>query len=225
MLTGSQPTSGDSHYVPALRNRELGVPSATRRQFLVGLGTTAIMGSLAGCLGGDDAEPLPAPVAGDPDGAVTLQVFSDFACPHCRTYHLSVFPTLEMGLLSDGDVRYEHHDFPIPVDQEWSWRSASAARAAQAVAGDEAFWNISEGLYQHQGKWSASLLEQLGDEVGADGTAVRRAGMQNRYRNVVQADRTLGEELGVPGTPAIMLDGQLISPSAKAVEQAVATAL
>lgn len=224
MLPGSQPTSGDSSHIPALRRSELAVPSATRRQFLVGLGITATVGSLAGCLGGDDAESLPAPVAGDSDGAATLQVFSDFACPHCRTYHLSVFPSLENGILSDGDVRYEHHDFPIPVDREWSWRIASAARAAQALAGDEAFWKISEKLYQHQGKWSAPLLKQLGDEVGTNGVAVRRAGMQDRYRDVIQADRTLGEEMGVPGTPAIILDGQLIAPSATAIKQAVTAA-
>lgn len=223
MHTRSHPTSDDGSPIPA-RRRDEPVPPATRRQVLVGLGITATLGSLAGCLGGDDGDPLPAPVAGNPDGAVTLKVFSDFACPHCRTYHLSVFPALETGILSDGDVRYEHRDFPIPVDQEWSWRTASAARAAQAVAGDEAFWDLSEELYRHQGTWSPSLLEQLGDEVGADGAAVRRAGMQDQYRDVVQADRTFGEELGVPGTPAIVLDGQLVSPSVTAIEQAVAAA-
>lgn len=220
----SQPASDNNSQIPDLRGEEMAPLSATRRQYLAGLGATAIMGSLAGCLGGEEAESLPTPVAGNPNGAMTIKVFSDFACPHCRTYHLSEFHTLQNGILSSGDVRYEHYDFPIPVDTVWSWKVASAARAAQALGGDEAFWTVSEGLYEHQGEWSGPLFEQIGDEIGVDGAAVRRAGMQNQYRDVVQADRTLGEELGVPGTPAIVLNGQLISPSAKAIEQAVATA-
>ena len=112
----------------------------TRRDVLVaGVG---LAGATAGCLSNateDDGTPtstgagagdlLPTPVAGDPDADVTVAVYEDYACPHCRTYSEEVFPQVEEIYLSAGTVRYEFHDFPIPVDETVSWQAASAARA------------------------------------------------------------------------------------------------
>lgn len=213
----------------------LRTPSAlpiSRRHLLAGVGTVAAVG-LAGCLGGgtvapggdpvDDVladGPLANPVAGDPDGRTTIRVFSDFACPHCRRFHLEEFPKLEAGLLAAGGVRYEHYDFPIPVDATWSWRAARAARAVQADAGDAAFWAFAAKLYENQGRLTLPLVERLADEVGADGAFVRRAA-DRQFADVIQADRDFGDELGVPGTPGVVVAGRLVSPTAAAIEDAV----
>lgn len=192
----------------------------SRRGVLAGIGTVALA-SVAGCLGRGDVASLPTPIAGDPDGEVVLRVFSDFSCSHCRRYHLVEFPTLEAGLLADGGVRYEHYDFPIPVSQEWSWTAPQAARAVQALGGDAAFWAYSTKLYEYQGRLTFDRLEQFASAVGVDGGTVRAAAGDGRYRDVVVADREYGDELGVPGTPGILLGTTFLSPSAVAIEQAV----
>jgi protein-disulfide isomerase len=180
----------------------------------------AVLGALAataGCLGpssdrsspsGTVVESLPAPVQGDPEADVTVMVFEDFSCPHCADYSLEVLPDLEAEYVEPGVARYEHHDFPIPVDGRWSWAAAGAARAVQDRVGDDAFFEYATLLFENQGDYSMDLLGSLADQVGADPEAVRRAADTGTYRPVLEADRQRGEEMGLEGTPEVYVNGE-----------------
>jgi len=157
----------------------------TRRGYLaaaagVGLGATA------GCLGGGSGgangctiedEPtvseLAAPTLGPSDADVTVLAFEDFACPHCATYSLEVFPQLRSEYVESGVVRYGFHDFPIPVDEQWSWQAASAARGVQDEIDDETFFDYSHALFENQSDLSAGLITDLANDVEAPGCAIQ----------------------------------------------------
>jgi len=178
-------------------------------------GAAGAAATLAGCLGSSGATPtatavesLPPPTSGDPDADVTVMAFEDYACPHCRTYALEVYPELAAAYVEPGLVRYEHHDFPIPVDERWSWAAAGAARAVQDTVGDDAFFSYARRLFEHQGDYSLGLLADLAGTVGADPATVRRAAERGTYRPVLAADRRRGRELGLDGTPEIYVDGE-----------------
>ena len=164
---------------------------ASRRAVLVALAAGA------GCLG----------PSGSPE-SVTVMAFEDYACPHCRTYVLDVLPKLAAEYLEPGAVRYEHHDFPIPVDGKWSWAAAGAARAVQDTVGDDAFFEYSELLFENQDRYSMDLVGRLAEQVGADPGTVRAAARSDKYRPVLQADRERGEQLELGGTPEIFVDGE-----------------
>lgn len=193
---------------------------STRRQFLAA-GTVAGVMGLAGCgaLGGggsdrttvpDDAETLPTPVLGDPDADVTVMAFEDYVCGHCRSYVLEEFPRLESEYIEPGTIRYEHHEFPLPMNQE-SWRAPNAARAVQDTVGDEAYWQFSHTLFENQDRLGPSLYEEVAAQVGADPGTVRTAAVEEHYETTVVADRQYGESLGIRGTPAIFVDGSKTS--------------
>ena len=197
---------------------------ASRRAVLLGL-AAAGLGTTAGCLGGQDTgedlgtstvttggagtpvESLPAPVQGDPDADVTVMAFEDYACPHCRTYVLDVLPDIESKYVEAGTIRYEHHDYPIPVHGTWSWAAAGAARAVQHAVGDDAFFEYSHRLFENQDRYSVELLGDLAEQVGADPRTVRRAAREETYRPVLEADRQRGQEQGLDGTPEIYVNG------------------
>ncbi|QZY01112.1 DsbA family protein [Halobaculum rubrum] len=196
----------------------------SRRTVLAGLSAAAATAT-AGCLGGgnggsdevpDDAvESLPTPVHGDEDAPVTVAVFEDFACPHCRTFAVDVHPRLVDEYVDPGDVRYEHHDFPIPVDDRWSWEAPGAARAVQDTVGDEAFFTFTQRLFEEgwtdgSPTYSESLLRDLAGAVDADPDTVVTAASEGRYRPVLEADREAGLDRGVQGTPSVFVDGTLI---------------
>lgn len=174
--------------------------------------------------GGDGAENLGQPTLGSPDAPVAVAVYEDFSCPHCRTFNQAVFPRVRDELVDTGRARLVHYDFPIPVDETWSWRAASAARAVQAQAGDEAFFAFAKALYANQGDYSLALVERLADEVGADGAAVRRAAKEETYRAVVRANRQAGIDDGVRGTPTVVVAGEQVSPSYADIAAAVEAA-
>ena len=201
----------------------------SRRQFIAG--SVALTTASAGCLtggGGDQsvevgtpefgtvagsATPtgdgqLPTPVAGDPEAEVTVATFEDYACPHCATYSIEVFPQVASDYLESGDVRYEFHDFPIPVDESVSWEAANAARAVQASAGPQAFYVYAERLFRNQAALDPDAYATLTEGLDVDGETVRAAATNRRYDGTVSADKQGGLDRGVDGTPMVFVDGE-----------------
>ena len=183
----------------------------TRRN-AIKTGIALSAGAIAGCLGGggsagETVSSLPSPSLGSSDAPVTVEGFEDFACSHCRRFALQDLARLVQEYVQSGDVRYEHHDFPIPVDPKWSWKAASGARAVQDTVGDEAFFQFVVGLYQNMNAYSFELLGTLGEDVGADPEVVRQAARNETYKPVLEADFSHGRDLGVRGTPTVVVNG------------------
>jgi len=192
-------------------------PRLTRRRALSLTGGLAAA-SLAGCFGlgdapdpsGETVESLPTPVQGDPESSVTVAVYEDFSCPHCRDFHLNVYPDVVSEFIDTERVRYEHHDFPIPVDEQWSWAVAGAARAVQDEVGDDAFFEYAALAFEEQGSYSMDVLADLAGEVDADGEAVRSAAENDTYAPVLEADRSAGQDRGVQGTPTVFVNDEQV---------------
>lgn len=192
----------------------------TRRAFIATTaGATTV--ALAGCLGGgggsesgsgETVDELPTPVIGDPEASLTVQVWEDFSCPHCATYSLDALPKLRSEYIDEGRIRYEHHDLPIPVNQQWSWATASAARAVQDQTDAETFFEYTHALFENQGSYSMDLIASLAADVGADGELVRAAAENVTYRPVLEADKQAGLDMGAEGTPAVFVGGELVRP-------------
>lgn len=195
-----------------------------------------MFGSLAGCLGGggdgrsanppDDAPELPTPSLGPaPDEAdVVVAAWEDYRCPHCATFSTDVAPRIKSNLVGDG-VRFEFHDFPIPVDQRWSWDVAMAARSVQERAGVEAFWTFNERAFERfDAMHGTAALRSVAEYAGADPDQVIADVEADRHYPAVEADRELGTERGVEGTPAVFVDGESVGNTYEAVAEAVAAA-
>jgi protein-disulfide isomerase len=215
--------------------------SSTRRQYV-----SAVIGILvvSGCLGeesNDEPVPtgqaqgpgteaiapatqvdsLPTPVQGDPDADVTVSVYEDFACPHCREYTLSVLPKISDEFIESEKIRYERYDFPIPVDEQWSWAAANAARSVQNVVGMDAFWRYSHLLYENQQSYSYELLGNLAEQVAGDPATVRTAAEGDAYHEVLRKDRKRGQERGVTGTPTVFVNDRHVHQSYEKLRQAI----
>lgn len=196
----------------------------TRRTYLVGL-ATGVAGSLAGCFGGGSTAEgqLSAPVMGDPDADVVVKTWEDFRCPHCKHFHLDVVPKLEENYAADGTIRFERHDFPIPIDN-LSWTTAVAARSVQAQGDDEAFWTFTEKAYERQSSLSMSVIREAASAAGADPDQVESDAESNEYRPTVDADRQAGRDMGVSSTPSVFVNGEAVTNSYQAIASAIDSA-
>ncbi|WP_256403391.1 DsbA family protein [Halorubrum salinum] len=222
----------------------------TRRSLLAGVAATGVVGA-AGCLGGsgdgggsgatvgldtgeydcDLTEPTDPdlgfrPTLGDPDADVLVQAFEDFTCPHCATYKLEAFPTIREEYLASGDVRYEHWDFPIPVNETWAVPVASAARGVGARGGNEAFFAFSTAVYESQGSYSGEAIGAAAETAGGDPCAAMADAEYSAYEEASMSDRSEGESIGVSGTPAIFVNGDPVDGyGADAISTAIESAL
>lgn len=201
------------------------MPFTSRRRFLAATGS-AVTATLAGCLGGGsaDSDSLSTddhPALGDEDAPVRMVVFEDFSCSHCASYNQQIAPQVVDDYVTPGDVLYFHADFPIPVDETWSYAVASAARAVFEEAGHDAFWSFSSAIYQQQGQYSYDLVEEVADEVAEVGQAARDAAENDSYRETVDDDREMGEEWGVSGTPTVFVGDEQIEGGYQDIADAI----
>ncbi|WP_128905651.1 thioredoxin domain-containing protein [Halorubrum amylolyticum] len=225
----------------------------TRRTLLAGVAAAGV-GGAAGCLGGgggggndgldtsgvdlstgeydcDLTEPSDPdldyrPVLGDPDADVVVQGFEDFTCPHCATYELEHFPAIREEFIAPGDVRYEHWDFPIPVDETWAAPVASAARGVGERQGDEAYFAFSSAAYESQGSYGGEAIGAAAEAAGADPCAAIADARFAAYGEGAASDRSEGVSMGVSGTPTIFVDGEAVDGyDADAIAAAIESAL
>ena len=166
------------------------------------------------------------PTLGDPDAGVLVQAFEDFTCSHCARYKLDAFPTIREEYLASGDIRYEHWDFPIPVNETWAVPVASAARGVGARGGDEAFFAFSTAVYESQGSYSGEAIGAAAEAADADPCAAMADAKFAAYEETSMDDRSEGESIGVSGTPAIFVNGNPVDGySADAISAAIESAL
>ena len=211
----------------------------TRRSLLATIGGTTAVG-LAGCLGGasgsdagdcdipDSAESvqeMPIPTLGPDDAAVTVKVWEDFSCPHCATFALEVFPQIRSNFIESGDVRYHHHDWPLPVNQQWSWAIPNAARGVQESMDDETFFEFAKLMFENQGDYSFDLVQEQAEAVGADGCDIRGDAINEPYRPVLEADAQRAQDRGAGGTPAVYVNGTSVRPTWEDVRAAIESEL
>jgi protein-disulfide isomerase len=182
--------------------------------------------ALAGCLGGgggntgdcdignpEQVQQQENPAIGNAGAAVTVRVFEDFACPHCATYNSDIFPEVRSDFVDSGDVQYVHHDLPLPVNERWSWKVPSAARAVYAATDAETFFEYTKAVFAEQGNFSMDVLDSRADDIGAPGCDARSAAINDTYRPVLEADRQRAVSMAGDqrvGTPAVFVNGSYL---------------
>jgi len=157
----------------------------------------------------DDAS---VPVLGDPDAPVTLAVYEDFLCPHCRTYNEELFPDIATEYIDPDRIRYEHRNFPV-VHEQHSWEAASAAREVFEAYGNEAFWAYKSRLFDRQDEVRANVTDlcgEIAEEMGLDGDAIQTAATERAHDDDTERDQSRGRERDVPGTPSFVVNGELV---------------
>ncbi|PYT39246.1 MAG: hypothetical protein DMG47_21950 [Acidobacteria bacterium] len=100
---------------------------------------------------------------GSKNAPVTMEVFSDYQCPACKTLFTTTNRRLMDDYVSNGRVYLIHRDFPLPMHAH----SRVAARYARAAAQIGKVEVVEQALFQNQEKW-----EQSGD---VDGTRFGRS--------------------------------------------------
>src|SRR5580700_11123466 len=96
--------------------------------------------------------------SGSPSAPITLEVYTDYQCPHCREFYLDVLPSLTKEFIATGKVRLIHRDFRLP---QFPY-SKTAAKYANAAGQVGKYDVVAHQLFLHQPEWAAS-----GDVDGA----------------------------------------------------------
>ena len=103
---------------------------------------------------------------GSPDAKVTVKVFSSLTCPHCATFHTSIFNKLKKEYIDEGLVRFEHHAFPLDL------AALNAEIVVRCQTNNEKKFKLLEEIYNKQTFWAVgSDINKINDlikKVGSD---------------------------------------------------------
>lgn len=150
---------------------------------------------------------------GDENAPVLLYEFADYQCPACAQFTTFAHPLIEERLVDEGIVRFVRYDFPIVTGHPHAFL---ASRAARCAGDQDRYWDYHDVLYGRQPSWSASRtapVDQFVDfagELNMDTSAFRQCLESDAHADEVTRNLRLGEQLGVTGTPTLMINGELV---------------
>lgn len=165
-------------------------------------------------------------IRGRASAPVMIVEFGDYQCPECGKFARDIEPELVRKYVNTGVARIAWRDFPF-----YGKQSVRAAVAARAAGEQGRFWAYHDALYTDQlparsGKLTDTYLRSIARKIGLDMRRFDTALGDKKLRDKVEADYQFGQGLGVPGTPAFLINGrpffgaQPESAFHKAIEQA-----
>jgi protein-disulfide isomerase len=150
------------------------------------------------------------PVKGPANAKVTIQVFSEFQCPFCKR----VKPTMdEIEKEYAGKVKIVWRHMPLPFHADAPLAS-QAAQEAFAQKGNTAFWKFHDKLFEAQGGEEGLKrpnLEKIAGELGLNMDKFKAALDSGTHKAKVDADMKIGNDAGINGTPAFVINGYYLS--------------
>ena len=152
----------------------------------------------------------PAASRGSENAPVTMVEFTDYQCPFCERHFTDTQPQIEQNYIDTGKVRYLIRDMPLPIHPN----APAAAYAARCSADQGKYWEMHDLLFQKQTEWSSGNTEELfsgyAGDVGLDVNLFTSCLSDGKYKKAVDADMALAQKVGVGGTPAFVINKELI---------------
>ncbi|MDZ7778697.1 MAG: DsbA family protein [Gemmatimonadota bacterium] len=164
---------------------------------------------------------------GDEDAPVTIVEFGDYQCPGCGSFATNVKPQIQLQLVDQGLAKFVFYDFPLVQVHPHAFL---AARAARCAGEQGSYWDYHDLLFQMQPRWSGEAnaigsFRDYAESVGLDEGEFNACLQSDRYADVVTANMELGAQLGVSGTPTVMVnaDDQVrrVGGDFRSIQQAV----
>ncbi|WP_407187087.1 DsbA family protein [Bradyrhizobium centrosematis] len=186
-------------------NRGL-VPTRRAALTLIGAGVLAA-GRITSALAAADDEVLTeakvlrdpdTPVAGNPNGNITIVEWSDYNCPYCRKLE----PELRQVVQDDGKVRLVMKDWPIlgPV-------SVTAARSALAAKYQDKYHQAHDAMMGVSSRLTEPRINELLAAAGVDMDRLKRdlAGRGSDIDALLKRNNEQAEAFGFRGTPSFIV--------------------
>ena len=152
-------------------------------------------------------ERAPGPSKGREDAPVILVEFADFQCVYCRKFWQETLPRIEEQYVRSGKVRFLYRHLAILGEA-----SVLAAQAAACAHDQGGFWEYHDGLFRENSPlaFTSSRLKRYASQSGLDERTFTGCLDSGKHAKRVEAETTLGRALGANGTPAFLINGQLL---------------
>ena len=141
------------------------------------------------------------PSRGPETAPLTVMVWSDFECPHCRL----AMPILERTFARfSPQIRLVHKFYPLHQHTH----AEGSARAAIAAQNQGKYWEMERVLFEHQSDQTESDVDRYAKELGLDLKRFHADMTADRTTKILERDHADAEKAGLSGTPFILVNGR-----------------
>jgi protein-disulfide isomerase len=146
----------------------------------------------------------PGKALGVPTAPITIEVFSDYECSHCKLLYEETLRPLMRDYVAKGKVYFIHRDYPLP--QHVNARPAAClANASQRV---NKYEEVCAALFRQQATWSANGNVEAAIATvltPAELTKVRLLAKDPKITAEMEQDIALGQKIPVTSTPTMVI--------------------
>ncbi len=145
------------------------------------------------------------PVAGNPNGKITIVEFFDYQCPHC----IEMTPVLEAVAKTNPEVRLVFKEFPIRGPA-----SEAASKAALAAKMQGKYFEFHKGLMAANKVLTEADIMKVAQDVGLDVAKLKTDMGSDAVSQQIKEDYKLAQSLQLLGTPAFFVAKTDVTASA-----------
>ena len=153
-------------------------------------------------------------IRGDPNAPVVIVEYSDYECPFCAKFDLTMQKLMEK-YGKEGKLAWVYRHFPIEQLHKKAWRIAIGSECVAEIAGNDAFWKYSDLVFAQMRKrppgsleFDMTLLSDYAEEAGASREAFNACMETGTPHNIIIAG---GQMAAVPGAQPYDVLDQLIA--------------
>ena len=149
------------------------------------------------------------PIAGNPNGDVTIVEFFDTRCAYCRKLE----PVMDGLLAKDRHVRLVYKDMPILGPA-----SVLGTKAMLAAQKQDAYVKMRDAVMKLPPDTTLPQLETAARGLGLDWPRMAKDMEDPAIKARIEANLKLARELGIQGTPALVIGNDLVPGAVDAAE-------
>ncbi len=133
---------------------------------------------------------------------MTIVEFSDFQCPHCKTFHEEIFPALRSFYGDQIRWVFVNRFFPGGHPQ-----AEEAAIGGECALRQGKFWEYADYVFANQDRLADGVVADAASEVGLDEASYSQCLVNRETASEVAADQAEAARVGVEGTPYFLVNG------------------
>jgi protein-disulfide isomerase len=141
---------------------------------------------------------------GPANSPITIVEFFDYRCPYCA----ASLPWVMETIRSRRDVRFVFKEMPLEMHGQPALEATQASIAAMPQG---RYLQFHQALMSYRGDLTSDAINQLARQSGIDVARMRRAMESDEILQIVQDNMSLASDLGATGTPAFIINGELVS--------------
>ena len=141
------------------------------------------------------------PVAGNPKGDVTIVEFFDTRCPYCRKME----PVMTQFLGQDRNVRLVYKDLPILGPA-----STLGSKALLAAQKQGAYEKMRDAVMKLPSETTLPMIQAEAKRLGLDPVRLAHDMEEPSVQQKIDDNLKLAHVLGIQGTPALVIGGDLV---------------